>query len=67
MRDIGLLRSISIFETPKIIPTLLIIDFQDISDIQTPSPRLFGIPELLRKEYGNRKLTALMAIEAMDT
>ena len=43
----------SIFETPKIIPTLLIIDFQDISDIQTPSPRLFGIPELLRKEYGN--------------
>ena len=55
----------SIFETPKIITTLLIIDFQDI--FKPTRPRLFGIPELLRKEYSNRKLKALMAIEAMDS
>ena len=55
----------SIFETPKIIPTFLIIYFQDI--FEPPPPRLFCSPELLRKEYGNRKLKALMAIETMDT
>ena len=54
----------SIFETPKIIPTVLIVDFQDIFE---PPPPIIRYSRVLRKEYGNRKLKALMAIEAMDT
>ena len=44
----------------QFIPILLIITFQGTF-------RIFGTPELLRKEYRNRKLNTLMVIEAIDT
>ena len=39
----------------------------NLRNFTTPSPQLFGTPELLRKEYGKRKLKTLVVIEAMDT
>ena len=49
---------------PQYISTLLISNFQEIFQ----PPRLFVTPELLPKEYGNRKLKkSLVVIKAMAT
>ena len=49
------------FENLQFISTPFIINFQEIP----PTPRLFGTPALLHKEYSNSKLNILMVIEAM--